>query len=245
MYWIFLSPHYDDVVFSCGGGIWELRQAGQEVEVWTICGGHPSEQINFSPYIQTLHRRWGLGQQAVALREAEDTQALAVLQVKGISFPIPDCIYRTSRNGQFLYNSDESLFGNLHSDDFAFVQTLSEQLTQKTPAGSRLICPLGIGNHVDHQLTRLAAERSGLPLWYYAEIPYIFRHPDWQNEFLEAIFPAQSIPISEAGFKHWLQAVCAYRSQISTFWDSLEALQQAFASHWHANPELRLWDRNR
>lgn len=244
MCWIFLSPHYDDAVFSCGGGIWELRQAGQEVEVWTICGGQPTEHVSRSAYVQQLHQRWRTGLEAVTLRRDEDARALDILGVKGVSFSILDCIYRTHPNGKFIYTSDEALFGELQPSDTPLIETLSEQLCQRTPAHSQLICPLGIGNHVDHQLTRLAAEKSGLPLWYYAEIPYIFRHPDWQKGVLDASFQVHFIPISEAGFEQWLRAVSAYRSQLSTFWESAAAYQQAFASHWRANPVLQLWRRS-
>lgn len=244
MRWIFLSPHYDDAVFSCGGGIWELRQAGEEVEVWTICGGQPPEHASLSAYVQQLHQRWGTGLEAVILRREEDARALNILGVKGVSFSILDCIYRTHPNGQFIYTSDEALFGELHPNDTSLIEALREQLCQRTPTHSQLICPLGIGNHVDHQLTRLAAEKSGLPLWYYAEIPYIFRHPDWQKDALDADYHAQFIPISEAGLEQWLRAVSAYRSQLSTFWESPAAYQQAFAAHWRANPGLELWRRS-
>lgn len=243
MRWIFLSPHYDDAVFSCGGGIWELHQAGEEVEVWTICGGQPPQKAMLSPYVQQLHQRWGFGAEAVALRQAEDAEAMRQLGIRSISFSIPDCIYRLSAGGQPLYTSDESLFGELHRHDYDLINGLSEQISRQMPAHGKLICPLGVGNHVDHQLTRLAAEKSGLTLGYYAEIPYIFRHPKWQEDYLLNGFRAQPIPISEAGFEHWLRAVSAYRSQLSTFWESDDHLYQTFYSHWQADPALWLWFR--
>lgn len=241
MRWIFLSPHYDDAVFSCGGGIWELRQAGEEVEVWTICGGQPPPAAMSSPYVQELHRRWGFGVEAVARRRAEDAEALSQLAVAGFSFSIPDCIYRLSRSNHPLYTSDESLFGELHPEESELIEELKEQILQRVSPQSQLICPLGVGNHVDHQLTRRAAERSGLPLWYYAEIPYIFRHPDWQEKALLPAFQARSIPISRNGFESWIQAVSAYRSQLSTFWESLDHLRAAFYAHWQATSALQLW----
>jgi len=33
--------------------------------------------------------------------------------------------------------------------------------------------PLAIGSHRDHVLTRTAAERLGIPLWFYADYPYL------------------------------------------------------------------------
>ncbi len=241
MRWIFLSPHYDDVVFSCGGGIWELHQAGEEVEVWTICGGQPESAFELSSYAQQLHQRWGLGLEAVSLRREEDSQALDYLGVKGCSFSIADCIYRTSSTGQALYTSDESLFQELHSDDKELIPTLIEELRHKVPHQSRLVSPLGVGGHVDHKLTRLAAEGSGIPLWYYAEVPYLFRQPNWRADFLGTDFQTFSIPISPLGFEHWVRAVSFYRSQLSTFWQGEHHLHDAFHAHWQANPALNLW----
>ena len=37
--WIYLSPHFDDAVLSCGWLIWQQAQAGQRVEIWTVCAG--------------------------------------------------------------------------------------------------------------------------------------------------------------------------------------------------------------
>ncbi|MCX8061467.1 MAG: PIG-L family deacetylase, partial [Anaerolineales bacterium] len=233
--------HYDDAVFSCCGGIGELRQAGEEVQVWTICGGKPPRAALSSPYVQELHSRWGFGAEAVALRQAEDAEALRQLGVTGISFSVPDCIYRLSKSNQPLYTSDDSLFGELQPDESTRIAALSKKIMQRVSPQSRLICPLGIGNHVDHQLTRLAAERTGIPLWYYADIPYIFRHPDWQEKYLLPSFQAHSIPISKIGFEIWIQAISAYQSQLSTFWDDFEHLRQVFYAHWQSNPALRLW----
>ena len=39
MHWIYLSPHFDDAVLSCGGMIWEQVHSGETVEIWTLCAG--------------------------------------------------------------------------------------------------------------------------------------------------------------------------------------------------------------
>jgi len=41
MHWIYLSPHLDDAVLSCGGIIWQQVQSGHQVEIWTICAADP------------------------------------------------------------------------------------------------------------------------------------------------------------------------------------------------------------
>jgi len=39
--WTFLSAHFDDVVLSAGGLVWELTRRGERAEIWTICAGDP------------------------------------------------------------------------------------------------------------------------------------------------------------------------------------------------------------
>jgi LmbE family N-acetylglucosaminyl deacetylase len=41
MRWIYLSPHFDDAVLSCGGLIFEQARQGIPIEIWTIFAGNP------------------------------------------------------------------------------------------------------------------------------------------------------------------------------------------------------------
>ncbi|MBA4379671.1 MAG: PIG-L family deacetylase, partial [Anaerolinea sp.] len=58
MRWIYISPHLDDAVLSCGGLIWEQSHAGTQVEIWTVCTGDPPEGP-LSPFAEVLHAEWG------------------------------------------------------------------------------------------------------------------------------------------------------------------------------------------
>ena len=40
---IYLSPHLDDAALSCKGSIKQQTQAGERVEVWTVCAGEPPD----------------------------------------------------------------------------------------------------------------------------------------------------------------------------------------------------------
>jgi hypothetical protein len=66
MEWIYLSPHFDDVAFSCGGLVWEQTELGDEVSIWTICAGEPPPGP-VSKYAQSLHDRWKTGPSAVSV----------------------------------------------------------------------------------------------------------------------------------------------------------------------------------
>src|SRR5437867_4279280 len=110
---VYLSPHLDDAVLSCGGMIHRQTQAGERVVVVTLCGGGPPAGP-LSKFAQSLHERWQTPVEAVAVRRAEDLAALKVLGAEGTHLSVPDCIYRVDGvSGRYLYDSEESLFGEL------------------------------------------------------------------------------------------------------------------------------------
>lgn len=241
MIYIFLSPHFDDAVYSCGGIIWELIQQGSDVEIWTICAGEPRDS-GLSSFAQTLHQRWGVGAgEGVRIRRKEDILAAKILGVKRREFPIPDCIYRHSSGGKYYYQSEESLFGGLHPDEIELAAELAGQMCAAIPRRARLISPLGVGNHVDHQLTRRAAEACEKKLWYYAEVPYVFRQSGWSQHYLQGFRTAKKIAISEAGLQAWVEAAAAYATQRSTFWADKTELSAALEAWRNALAGGRLW----
>ncbi|MEN8171960.1 MAG: PIG-L family deacetylase [Chloroflexota bacterium] len=238
MHWIYLSPHLDDVALSLGGLLWEQTSAGDQVSVWTICAADPPPGP-FSPFADSLHARWNTGRDAVAARREEDIQSCAHLGAAYRHFSIYDCIYRTSlHTGAYLYPSEHAIFDTLHPDDAPVIEQLALDLSAVLPADARVVCPLSIGGHVDHQLTLAAAEKLGLSLWYYAEYPYVLYSP---------IVPPQGanahrFSIPPPGMVAWGNAVAAHRSQISTFWGSIPEMQRAITDYSEQIGGLLLWN---
>lgn len=224
--WVYLSPHLDDVVLSAGGLVWTQRAAGVAVEVWTICAGDvPAGPL--SPFAQSLHERWGTGRDAVARRRAEDESACRELGALPVHLDIPDCIYRRADSGEPLYPQGGDIFGNLHPGEQALVEHLATLLMSRLPADAVLVVPLALGGHVDHRLTRAAAERLGRPLWYYADYPYVL----WLREDFSVGLSVQVFSLSHEAVVAWQNAVAAYRSQISTFWEDENEMRAAIAAY--------------
>ena len=250
MDWIYLSPHLDDAAFSCGGLIWEQaqagRQAGDNLAIWTICAGDPLPG-RLSSLAGTLHARWGIapdsGWEAVARRRAEDRRACRLLGATPRHFPIPDCVYRF-REGAPLYDSEEALFGELNPAETGLVEELSAWLAQLVPPGANLVCPLTLGGHVDHRLVRRAAEKLNRELWYYADYPYVLQE-GISLEGVTANLHSVLFPVSEEGLRAWEQAVAAYASQISSFWESMEAMRVSLRAYLEEQGGVRLWRRGR
>ncbi|MEM9773795.1 MAG: PIG-L family deacetylase [Chloroflexota bacterium] len=258
MKYLFLSPHYDDAVYSCGGSIAELKSQGQSVIVVTVCAGYPPTN-ELSYFAETLHQRWGLDDhkavaQMIDMRRQEDQSALQILGGDSKYLEIPDCIYRRGGDqNRWLYPREDSLFGplsgsedNLISDIARSLINLTEQLSSD-PFEIEVVAPLAIGNHVDHQLVRYAAERAfgSETLTYYQDFPYIRERDQIITYENSADWRSEIRYLSENSINKKVKAIAAYESQISTFWRSKDDLAQEvrqFTRGW-GNGEL-FWSFN-
>ncbi len=229
MQWIYLSPHLDDVALSCGGLVKEQSLAGEEVQVWTICAGDPPAQAvsgsakSLSRFAESLHHRWQIDQEPGDLRRREDIASCQAMGATYRHFTLPDCIYRlgpanTPQAGLPLYTSEESLWQPPHEAENGLLSELTQELSRAFPGGCQVVCPLTLGGHVDHRLTRQAAEAASSCLWYYADFPYALRAQKELDDLRQAGWQETVFAISEAGLQGWIQSIAAHRSQISTFW---------------------------
>ncbi|OGO27810.1 MAG: hypothetical protein A2Z16_01950 [Chloroflexi bacterium RBG_16_54_18] len=236
--------------------IWEQSQSGISASIWTVCaGGVPTGPL--SPFAIELQKRWqasrdaeveesrAAGSEMVELRRAEDFASCSLLRANYRHFEIPDCIYRymESEPGQrtHLYNSRQTLFGSLHPSEAALVDKLRTQLTHSIPEETRLACPLGLGNHVDHQLTRVAAESLERELWYYADFPYTRADAHQLDQLEESGWQFTAFSISPLGLAAWQKSIAAHRSQISSFWPDREAMQREVRDYSESSGGVRLW----
>jgi LmbE family N-acetylglucosaminyl deacetylase len=241
MNWIYLSPHLDDAVLSCGALIREQTNAGEQVSIWTLCAGEPPPGP-LSPFAQSLHQRWQVGREAIAERRKEDIRACKLLGSEYRHFQIPDCIYRKDpQNGEYLYTSETALFGPLQPAEADLLSSVYETLAQSLPPQCELVCPLTLGGHVDHRLTRQAAERLNRTMHYYADFPYVLDHQAVLEELQRQAWESKLFPISTSGQRAWEQAVAAYQSQISTFWSDIPEMQAALRAYAHRETGVRLW----
>lgn len=242
MRWIFLSPHLDDSVLSAGGFIAERVKKGDKVEVWTICAGDPPKG-RLTAFARSLHKRWKTSRGAPAVRRAEDLQACNELGAAAKHFAIPDCIYRLNPlTGGPLIEADEDIQQPLGASQFPLVEDIARQLTAALPADSQVVSPLAIGAHIDHQLTRRAAEKLNRPLWYVIDYPYITFDEIDMADWINPRWRVLEENISPASLNTWQAAIAAYRSQISTFWNSDDELKSAMEDYWKAGGGCKLWE---
>ena len=222
---LYLSPHFDDVVLSCGGQIYERTRRGERVAVLTVCAAPPPTQL--SPFAAGLHARWSA--QGRFDRAAEDRAALAVLNAKPIHLTIHDCIYRRSASGEWLYDSEEDIFGELSALEPTPAAAIAAELARTAPLvpGAEVFAPAAIGNHVDHRLVRAVADQwsnsaNELRFFHYADYPYAAS---------KAVAPGRMIALSDSARQAKIEALRQYRSQLSTFWKDESAMAEE-VSRW-------------
>lgn len=241
MEWLFLSPHLDDAVLSCGGMIYDRVQAGDSVTILTVCAGDPPESP-FSPLALSLHARWGNLPDIVDVRRREDLAACQVVGAAAAHLDIPDCIYRRNpQTGGALVSTNDDLFQPLPQFEFPLGERVTEKLSDFIPKSGRVVCPLALGGHIDHRLTRRAAERLGLPLLYYADYPYLVLNQLDLQDHIPSGWQARHYPVSLAGRAAWIKAVAQHESQISTFWGGIDEMSQAIRDYCSNGGGSTLW----
>jgi LmbE family N-acetylglucosaminyl deacetylase len=241
MSWVYLSPHFDDVALSCGGLVWEQAQAGEPVSIWTVCAGDtPANEL--SAFAKELHTRWMAERNATAHRKQEDLASCLRLGAAARYFNIPDCIYRRHPlTDEFLYTSEAALNGSLHPGDAGVVARLRKAFMSALPKEAALISPLGLGNHVDHQLVRAAVNDLRAAVWYYEDYPYVLRCEGELERLASDGWVSHSFPISPQGLLAWQDSVAAHASQISTFWAGEADMRQAIEEHLNHHGGTCLW----
>lgn len=232
---IYLSPHFDDAVLSCGGMIAGQTARNQQVLVFTICSGIPSATQPFSAFAHYLHTTWNLEPgHVIQSRLEEDHAAMKCLGAEGFYAGFLDAIYRHPQ----AYVDDETLFGRIAAED-TLARDLSAMLIGcacKFPTAT-WYAPLGIGHHVDHCGTYHAARRlleTGVSMVFYEDFPYVAVTGALQAR-LQEIAATGSLVSQVVGIEPTLErkieAIKAYTSQLEVLFGGVEPMAQAVMTY--------------
>lgn len=240
---IYLSPHLDDVVLSCGGQIFQRAQFGENVLIVTVMAGDPPVG-NMSDFALTLHDRWQLGSDVTNLRRIEDQVACRHIGADHLHWPIPDCIYRAEPDSNmYLYSSEDDLFDRVHPSEADLIQKISKRITS-LPSHKTLYVPLSVGNHVDHQVTRLAVEQviRRQNLAYYEDYPYT-RVTGALDSILQprSSWRSEIVRLTEIDLTAKIQAITKYESQLSTFFSDERELARQVKDQSERIGGERIW----
>jgi LmbE family N-acetylglucosaminyl deacetylase len=172
---IFLSPHLDDAVLSCGGLLAKLAKKHLNVEVITVFTAD-AEGRALSPLAQRFHEKWGNHTHPFRIRREEDKACAEYLGIRYRWLGFQDVIYRDPNleNDEIITSPDYDVY---QDPCLKSVTKEIRSILEETPS-SLLFVPLSLGHHRDHKLVyeaikQLRNENSVVQAYYYYEdYPY-------------------------------------------------------------------------
>jgi LmbE family N-acetylglucosaminyl deacetylase len=257
---VFLSPHLDDAVLSCGALIHQLTQSGHAVLVITILAGDPPPTLPQTALMRHLHQKWDVGSSPYETRREEDIAALQSLDAQWEHLSLLDAPYRTSKKGVALYTEQASLFDKLHPDDPVLKAGID------IPESAAMVyAPMGAGGHVDHLAVNRLARRlpDALRVVYYEDYPYSSEGDEIRHARRDRVdqrygsaavqtalksyavrLQPSLIELSEENLLAKFNAIRCYLSQLGTFWNNeaeMEDGERRYARQIAAKGAERLW----
>lgn len=247
---LFISPHLDDIALSCGGYVRRLSQSGEDVVMATVCTADAPDDMPLSPSAQHEHWQWQMGEQPYAQRCMEDDRVAGLLGAAYVHMGLLDAIYRRDEKGEALYSGKAFMGGVVHPSDWqnqlpALASQVQDVLDTLSPA--RVYCPLAAGGHVDHVITRRAAEQQCAPhtITYYEDYPYAQKDPaaiaaalgetdKWRSSLI--VLTADEVAAR-------IDAIGAYTSQLFAVFGSAEAMPGLVREYIASTGGERYWER--
>ena len=206
---LFISPHLDDAVFSCGGYAATLADAG-----WTtvLVTAFTRSVLPVTGFALACQLDKGLTPEVdyMALRRAEDRAAAAILSFAEVRWL--DLLEAPHRG----YGAPPELFGPILPSDDVQASLAAHLAALHTALQPELVlAPQGLGNHVDHQQV-VTAVLECIPsgkIAFYRDTPYAIRQP---GAAPLGTVPAgtQSVVPIDGALDRKILAAQAYRSQI-------------------------------
>jgi LmbE family N-acetylglucosaminyl deacetylase len=218
---VIVSPHYDDAAFSCATVLAESPGS----TVVTVFSGAPKERRRGYNFRTT---RKIYAPDAMALRRAENEQALSMVKARPESLDLLEADYSDRRIGDYSERAS---------------QALVEKLDSLSP--STLLTPLGLA-HPDHLMVATACQQ----LWrrvetavIYLDLPYGLDDPFATSKRLDDLSKTFSLRELSLGrvptYKRELVAAYAsqYRATRRNFHRVFDAAMDDSERYWHVLPE--------
>gem|GEM_PF-2791077 len=209
---VYIGPHLDDVVISCGGTL-HARCCSSD---------HSEPPLVVTVFSRSNYTREGLGneREVTPLRQQEERTVLAELGIEPVFLDLPECPLR-GYTIQDPLDYPKTLKPEL---DAKTVEQVAERLAPLLRNCAAVYLPLGLGTaaHVDHRLCRAAALRAQqrfprIAVWFYEDVPYIV------GPVREALKRLPNVEQQQTGIDldAKLELIRGYRSQPIDAWENM------------------------
>ncbi len=165
---VYVSPHFDDVTASCGGRILKQSQAGESVLVATVFSARANQDTRVSN--RALRAMLDYDR-----RRLEDQAAMQRLGVDFLWLELPEVLFRRQPPWRRYWPTYPATSANLR---VCRQVTISLNEIRRRTRCTDMMLPLGVGQHVDHQIVFQAGlklyhcQPHPYPVYFYEEIPY-------------------------------------------------------------------------
>jgi len=238
---IFLAPHLDDAVYSCGGTLGVQVSCGLHPLVITVFAGSPPPGTEPGSIAQQIHKRMEFRQdigieEVVAARRKEDARALDYLHVDYLWLDYPDAIYR---GVPAYYTQERDLISEVNPSDMWIDKQLAQDLVTLLELLPDAVwyAPLGVGRHVDHQIVCSAADRliqRGANVKLYEDFPYVLEKGALEERIKELGGALEPALVEMSEMLHLRQeAAEMYTSQIKLNFPDRQAIYQTMKDYTH------------
>lgn len=210
---VFLSPHLDDAVFSCGLILAKLRKLNKQVSVATVfsdCNNSPS-----TPQANLFLEQCGAtdGKKLFYQRKLEDRSASKILGFKPIHLNFIDAAWRLDKKNKPIYRSTDIQFsGRVSNYDLELKSKIKNKLKKitNTTKNAIVFAPFGEGGHVDHILVRSIATEMYDEVLLWSDFPY--------NQYSKKDIPSADIILypKSSDFAAKEKSILAYKTQITS-----------------------------
>jgi LmbE family N-acetylglucosaminyl deacetylase len=179
---MFVSPHLDDAVLSCGALLTELARTNSVTVLTVFSAARPPAK--WAPSARNELRNHGATDAVEYFedRRAEDIAALKEVGVSWLHLGFTDAPFRRvgetagKDTGLAAYPSFHLNIarGWIAPSDATLAVKVGGRIREAASANgvTAVFGPLGVGRHVDHLIARNAVLKSGVDVVYYSDFPY-------------------------------------------------------------------------
>lgn len=215
--YIFLSPHLDDAILSCGNLIARLSSKGKKIIVITVFTGTSKVA---SPQATDFVKICGYtnAKKLFQIRKLEDINACKILGTHYVHLKYIDAAWRCFDNKPIYTSTEKQYSGKVSYRDSLLTNKIKREIDRLIVRYNNpvLFAPLGVGNHVDHLIVNKVAKKISIDKFFWEDFPYN-RHGKNIIKFWISNKDYNFAFLSDNTFNHKkIKAVKQYKTQIKS-----------------------------